>query len=162
MKTVYFAGGCFWCIEYFFRMQKGVILVTSGYSGGKEDKPTYEQVKAQLTGHRETIKIDFDESIISLENLIDTYFAHIDPTDEKGQFGDIGHSYTLAMYYQNDVEKQIFNQKIDELKKKLNSDVYIKVEPFLSFYIAEERHQNFACKNPTSFMKELKDSGRKK
>lgn len=162
MKSIYLAGGCFWCIEYFYRMAKGVISVTSGYSGGEEINPTYEDVKNQKTKHRETIKIDFDETQTSIEQLVNIYFAHIDPLDKDGQFGDIGHSYTLAMYYQNKNEKLIFTKLVNDLQNKIGKQVYISIEPFKSFYKAEEYHQNYACKNPKAFHQELVDSGRKK
>lgn len=162
MKTIYLAGGCFWCIEYFFRKEEGIINVTSGYSGGEVINPTYEMVKSQTTKHRESIKIDFDEHIISLEKIIDIYFAHVDPYDKEGQYGDIGYSYTLAMYYQNEEEKNIYARKLDELKNKVHQEIYIALEPFKNFYPAEEYHQNYACKNPKKFKEELINSKREK
>ena len=107
MKQAYFAGGCFWCIASCFNQLDGVKQVLSGFSGGKEINPTYEEVKAQLTGHRETIKIIYDENKVSFEELLRIFIGNVDLYDAGGQFIDRGHSYSLAIYYQNEQEKEI-------------------------------------------------------
>ena len=83
----YFAGGCFWCVTPIYKMY-GVDKVTCGYSGGKEINPTYEEVKAQKTGHRETIMLDYDPDKVSYDKLLDIFFANVDPFDSEGQFID--------------------------------------------------------------------------
>ena len=98
-KTAYFAGGCFWCITPTFKEMPGVISVVSGYSGGEEIDPTYEDVKYQRTSHRETIKIDYNPALVSFEQLIGVFLSSVDPYDPDGQFIDRGFSYTLAIYY---------------------------------------------------------------
>ena len=105
-ETAYFAGGCFWCITPTFREMEGVADVVSGYSGGDEPNPTYEDVKYQRTGHRETIRIDFDPSHVSFEALLDIFLSSVDPFDGGGQFIDRGHSYTLAVYPLSEAQKQ--------------------------------------------------------
>lgn len=95
LKEAYFAGGCFWCVTPIYKMY-GVSLVTCGYAGGDVENPTYEQVKRQTTGHRETIRLVYDPAIVSYEKLLDIYFANVDPFDPAGQFIDKGFSYTLA------------------------------------------------------------------
>ena len=162
MKTAYFAGGCFWCITPTFQEFPGVASVTSGYSGGLEENPVYEDVKYQRTGHRETIRIEYDEEKVSYGQLLDIFLSGVDPFDEGGQFIDRGHSYTLAVYYLSEEEKQIAEDGIRKLEKESGNAVYISVEPFKSFYSAEEEHQNYYLKHPKEFEQELIDSGRKK
>lgn len=161
MKKVYFAGGCFWCIVPLFASLNGVKKVYSGYSGGFVDNPTYEQVKTQQTGHRETILIEYDEKIISYEELLETFILNVDPYDKDGQFIDKGHSYTLAIYYLDDSQYQIAKQRIIKLKEESKKDVFIALEPFKKFYLAEQYHQDYYKKHPKEFLEELRKSGRK-
>lgn len=161
MKSAYFAGGCFWCITPVFDQAEGVFAVISGYSGGQEDHPAYEQVKAQQTGHRETIRIDYDETRISYATLLDLFLKNTDPFDEGGQFIDRGHSYTLAVYYKDDSEASVVKEKIQHLADKTGRTVHVSVERFICFWPAEEYHQQYYLKNPEAFEKELRDSGRK-
>ena len=162
MKELYLAGGCFWCISGVFLNTDGVQDVISGYSGGEEISPTYEQVKSQQTGHRETIKIVYDENKISDKEILEIFFRSVDPYDYDGQFIDKGHSYTLAFYYENDEEKALFDSFLKEKSALLNKDIAIAVEPFKSFYEAEEYHQKFSIKHKSEYEKELIESGRKK
>ena len=161
LSTAYFAGGCFWCITPIFKMYKAQKSLC-GYSGGNEVNPTYEMVKAQKTGHRETIAVQYDSNTVSFEKLLDIYLANVDPFDKDGQFIDRGHSYTLAVYYTNEAEKLITINKIKELEEKSGKKVYIAVEKLINFYEAEEYHQDYYLKNPEAFEKELIESGRKK
>ena len=160
MKTAYFAGGCFWCITPVFAEMPGVAQVVSGYSGGREVNPTYEDVKHQRTGHRETIAIHYDEAAVSFESLLDIFLDSVDPFDPGGQFIDRGHSYTLAVYYKTEAEAALTRQKIQALQTASNREVCISVEPFSAFYNAEEYHQDYYRKNPEAFREELVASGR--
>ena len=160
MKTAYFAGGCFWCITPTFQEMEGVTHVTSGYSGGEEIDPTYEDVKHQRTGHRETIRIDYDSRKVSFTELFEIFLNGVDPFDDGGQFIDRGHSYTLAVYYQTDEERIAVQKGIDALEKESGRKVFISVEPFKSFFSAEEEHQDYYLKHPEEFRQELIDSGR--
>ena len=159
-KTAYFAGGCFWCITPTFQEMDGVLDVVSGYSGGDEIDPTYQDVKHQRTGHRETIRIDYLPEKVSFETLFDIFLNGVDPFDPDGQFIDRGHSYTLAVYYLCEEEKQIAERGIRQLEQESGQKVYISVEPFKSFYSAEEEHQDYYRKHPEEFRQELIDSGR--
>lgn len=164
MKTTaaaYFAGGCFWCITPAFKETAGVLDVISGYSGGDEENPVYADVKYQRTGHRETIRIDYNPEIVSFETLFDIFLAGVDPFDAGGQFIDRGHSYTLAVYHLNDTERQIAQAAIRRLEAESGQSVYISLEPFKHFYMAEEEHQDYYLKHPAEFEQELIDSGRK-
>ncbi len=136
--------------------------VVSGYAGGAEENPTYLDVKKQKTLHRETIRIDYDGAQVSFEELFEIFLSSTDPFDPDGQFIDRGHSYTLAVYYRDDAQKEIAQQGIQALQEESGKTVYISVEPFQSFYRAEEEHQDYYLKHPEEFEKELIDSGRKK
>ena len=156
IMKAYFAGGCFWCITPWFAKNQGVLKVISGYSGGDEENPTYEDVKAQKTMHRETIEVEYDENEVSFKELLEIFLNNVDVYDDGGQFIDRGHSYTLAVYYNNQQEKEITLNRLNEYDKQ----VYVSVEEFKHFYIAEEYHQDYYLKNPEAFEKELIESGR--
>lgn len=162
METAYFAGGCFWCITPTFREMPGVADVVSGYSGGAEENPCYEDVKYQRTGHRETIRIDYDPEQVAFEQLMDVFLGSIDPHDPDGQFIDRGFSYTLAVYYLSETQHAAAQGRIARLEKESGEPVYIAVEPFRSFWQAEEYHQNYDRKHPEEFRQELISSGRVK
>ena len=159
-KVAYFAGGCFWCMTPVFKMY-GASKVLCGYSGGEEVNPTYEEVKAQKTTHRESMAIEYDADTVSYEELLEIYLANVDPFDKDGQFIDKGHSYTLAIYYTNEEEKAIAENRISKLQKESQKEVYISIEELKNFYEAEDYHQDYYLKNPDEFEKELKESGRK-
>lgn len=160
METAYFAGGCFWCITPTFRETEGVHSVISGYSGGDEINPLYEDVKNQRTGHREAIRVDYDPEKVSYAELFDIFLSGTDPFDAGGQYIDRGHSYTLAVYYLNQTQKDIAQTGIRALAAAEGRLVHISVEPFKSFYSAEEYHQDYDRKHPEEFRRELIDSGR--
>ena len=161
-ETAYFAGGCFWCITPVFRELPGVYDVVSGYSGGAEENPTYEDVKHQRTGHRETIRIDYDPARVSFDALMDIFLSSVDPYDPDGQFIDRGFSYTLAIYYCSESQQRAAEGKLRALEEREGKPVYIRVEPFRSFWRAEEYHQDYYRKNPEAFRMELLESGRLK
>ena len=160
METAYFAGGCFWCITPTFQETLGVRSVTSGYSGGDEIDPVYADVKSQKTTHRETIRVEFNPDKVDFKTLFDLFLGSVDPFDPDGQFIDRGHSYTLAVYYMSDSQKNITEEGIRALEKESGQKVCISVEPFKSFYRAEEEHQDYYLKNPEEFRQELISSGR--
>lgn len=159
-KTAYFAGGCFWCITPVFDEMDGVFKVISGYSGGDEENPVYADVKNQATGHRETIRIEYDGEKVSFGELFDIFIGGVDPFDGEGQFIDRGHSYTLAVYYTDEEQKQIAEKGIKALEEQSGQKVFISVEPFKSFWTAEEEHQDYYLKHPEEFHRELVESGR--
>ena len=156
----YFAGGCFWCVTPIYKLY-GVDKVVCGYSGGDEVNPTYEDVKAQKTGHRETIMLEYEPEKVSFSKLLDIYFANVDPFDSEGQFIDKGFSYSLAIYYTSEEEKQLAMERINSLKEESGKEVYVALEPFKCFYEAEEYHQDYYLKNPEEFEKEMIESGRR-
>ena len=162
LQNAYFASGCFWCITPTFQERTGVRKVTSGYCGGEEENPTYQDVKAQKTGHRETVRITYNPEKISYEELLSLFLANVDPFDGEGQFIDRGFSYTLAVYYETQTQMQAAIRAIRTLEDASGKSVQIAVEPFKSFWPAEEYHQDFYLKHPAEFQQELIDSGRAK
>ncbi|MBC8579864.1 peptide-methionine (S)-S-oxide reductase MsrA [Zhenhengia yiwuensis] len=162
LQKAIFAGGCFWCMIKPFDKYEGVKSVLSGYTGGYVENPTYEQIKTQTTGHREAVEITFDEDKISFEMLVDIFFKVIDPTDEAGQFIDRGESYTTAVFYQDENQRDIVERYIKELDAsgKFSKPVVTKVLPAMPFYLAEEYHQDYYKKNPDAYQKEYIESGR--
>lgn len=161
MKEAFFAGGCFWCVTPIYKMY-GVDQVICGYAGGDVDNPTYEQVKTQTTGHRETIKLVYDPARVSYERLLDIYLANVDPYDAEGQFIDKGFSYTLAIFYKDEAERDAAEAKIRALEAESGKSAAIAILPYKNFYEAEEYHQDYYLKNPEAFEQELIESGRKK
>ena len=160
MQQAYFAGGCFWCITPTFREMPGVVGVVSGYSGGDEQNPVYEDVKHQRTGHRETICIDFDPEQVSFRDLLQIFLDSVDPFDADGQFIDRGFSYTLAVYYLTQEQKTVAEEMLAQLAESAGKTPFIALEPYKNFYTAEEYHQNYDLKNPEDFHRELVESGR--
>lgn len=160
LQKAYFASGCFWCITPTFQEKTGVRRVISGYSGGNEEHPTYLDVKNQKTGHRETVMVEYNPEKIRYRELFDTFLSGVDPFDGDGQFIDRGFSYTLAVYYTDAEQLQIAQAAIQELQLRSGKEVQIALEPFKSFWEAEEYHQDYHKKNPDAFRQELIESGR--
>ncbi|WP_071847217.1 peptide-methionine (S)-S-oxide reductase MsrA [Alkalibacterium sp. 20] len=156
MEKALFAGGCFWCMVKPFETMNGIEKVVSGYTGGHVPYPTYEQVKAQKTGHTEAVWIHYDESILSYDDLLTIYWQQTDPTDAMGQFMDRGEGYRPVIFYYNAQQKI----KAEASKRQLQaSNQYEKlivttIEAAGPFYPAEEEHQEFHKKNPAVYARE--------
>ena len=142
-SKAYFAGGCFWCMEESFEKLTGVEKVISGYSGGKTENPTYEEVTYGNTGHLEVVEVIYDASLISYEELLKNFWLNIDPFDPYGQFCDKGYSYRSAAFYSNQKEKDLIEKDFKRLEKKFNKKVVTYIREFKKFYIAEDRHQDY-------------------
>ncbi len=144
-----FAGGCFWCMVHPFEELKGVVKVTSGYAGGRTADPSYEEVSAGGTGHRESVEIIYDPRQISYAKLLDVFWHNIDPTDNEGQFCDHGGQYRSAIFYHDAQQKQLAEASKAALQKRMQ--VYTDILPAASFYPAEEYHQDYYKKNPVRY-----------
>jgi peptide-methionine (S)-S-oxide reductase len=145
-----FAGGCFWCEETVFESVKGVKEAISGYAGGTEQNPTYEEVGRGGTGHAETVNIYYDSTEVSYATLLKVYFASEDPTQVNGQGPDHGEQYRSIVFYRNDEEKSEAENYIKELNasKKYDGPIAAQVMPFVKFWDAEDYHQNYIVNNP--------------
>ena len=163
VKEATFAGGCFWCMEAAFQPKQGVVDVVSGYSGGDEENPTYEQVSSGKTGHRESINITFHSNTISYGALLDIFWKSIDPTDTGGQFADRGFHYKTAIFYHDENQKRLAekSKKMVEASKKFNKPIVTKILPFTNFYKAEENHQDYFKKRTAQYNAYAAGSGRK-
>ncbi len=162
LRTATLAGGCFWCMEPPFEKLEGVINVASGYSGGEEVDPTYGQVSSGATSHVESIEILYDPNKVSYEKILEIFWMNIDPTQVNGQFADRGRQYRTVIFYHDDEQKK----KAEESKKKLEKSgkfdkpIVTSIEPFNSFYKAEEYHQDYYKKNPIRYKMYKIGSGR--
>ncbi len=148
-----FAGGCFWCVESDFDKVPGVVSTTSGYTGGHLDNPSYRDVTAGGSGHREAVKIVFDPKVVSYEDLLHVFWRTVDPTDGGGQFCDRGHSYTTAVYAVDDEQR-----RLAEASKQAIADAGVLEKPIVTpilaagpFYDAEDYHQDYYKKNPLRY-----------
>jgi peptide-methionine (S)-S-oxide reductase len=149
MERAYFASGCFWCVEAIYESVKGVEEAISGYSGGHTKNPTYESSNTGRTGHAEAVEVIYDPNVVSFKTLVDVYFGSQNITQENGQGPDRGSQYRSIIFYQNDAQKKIINDKIAELNAELtNDEVAAEVMPFEKFWKAEEYHQDYEENNP--------------
>jgi peptide-methionine (S)-S-oxide reductase len=147
-----FAGGCFWSMEKTFDAVPGVLTTTSGYTGGKEPNPTYEQVSAGETGHAESVEVTYDPAKVSYAQLLNVYFHNIDPTTEDRAFCDPGHQYRSVIFTHD--AKQM--RQAQAYKKSLEDShifpqIVTTIEPAGPFYAAEEYHQDYHDKNPAAY-----------
>jgi len=151
-ETAYFASGCFWCVEAVFESVKGVQEVISGYAGGKEKNPTYEQVSYGRTTHAEAVKVYYDPKVISFETLVKVYFGSHDPTTVNGQGPDMGKHYRSIAFYKNDTEKKIIENYMAKLKadKVYSKPLATEVTKYSIFYDAEDYHQDYEKNNPNN------------
>tara|TARA_R110002020_G_scaffold203146_1_gene406502 strand:- start:15305 stop:15970 length:666 start_codon:yes stop_codon:yes gene_type:complete len=152
METAYFASGCFWCVEAIFESVKGVAEVVSGYSGGTEKNPTYEQVGRGLTSHAEAVKVYYDPKVVSFATLVTVFFGSHDPTTLNRQGPDHGAQYRSIAFYKNDQEKKIITDHMAQLqaKKTYPNPIVTQVVPFSKFYDAEDYHQDYEKNNPNN------------
>ncbi|SER91137.1 peptide-methionine (S)-S-oxide reductase MsrA [Salisediminibacterium halotolerans] len=157
-----FAGGCFWCMEPPFDGEVGVVDVVSGYTGGEEEDPTYEEVAGKETGHQEAVQITYDPDEISYEDLLQIYWRQIDPTDDGGQFVDRGEPYLSAIFYHNEAQKQAAESSLAEMDEsgRFDSEIVTSIEAYDTFYMAEDNHQNYAKENPIRYQFYRGSSGR--
>jgi len=152
-ETAYFASGCFWCVEAIFESVKGVKEVYSGYSGGSEKNPTYEQVSYGRTHHAEAVEVYYDPDVISFTQLVQVFFGSHDPTTLNRQGPDRGAQYRSIAFYKNDKEQKIIQGYINKLKAENvygNRTIVTEVEPFEKFYMAEDYHQDYEKRNPNN------------
>lgn len=147
-----FAGGCFWCMEPPFDKLPGVLATTSGYTGGHQKDPTYEEVSAGGTGHAESVQITYDPSKVTYAQLLQVFWHNIDPTVKDAQFCDHGDQYRTAIFYHDAEQKRLAEQSRDELLKSGRfKNIYTQIVLATTFYPAEEYHQNYYQKNPLRY-----------
>lgn len=143
-----FGGGCFWCIDAAFRRVNGVSDVSSGYTGGNTDNPTYKSVCSGTTGHAEVVKVEFDSTIVSFETLLAMFFTLHDATQLNRQGNDIGTQYRSVVYYHNDEQLALTNTMIEQLQTHVSEPIVTEVSPVTTYYPAEHHHQDYYNENP--------------
>ena len=150
-----FAGGCFWCMEPVFDALDGVLSTTSGYTGGTQRDPSYEEVSTGATGHTEAIQIRYDPSRVSYEQLLEVYWRNIDPTAENRQFCDRGSQYRTAIFYHDEAQRSAAERSKAEFERSGRFTVAIATEvvPAGPFYAAEDYHQDYYLKNPMRYQR---------
>jgi peptide-methionine (S)-S-oxide reductase len=148
-ETITLGGGCYWCVEAVYENLKGVKSVVSGFSGGKNANPSYEEVCSGTTGHAEVVQITFDKTVTNLDEIFKVFFTVHDPTTLNRQGGDRGTQYRSVIFYNNEEQKQEALSIIAELKnaKVYDNPIVTTLEPFTKFYKAEDYHQNYYANN---------------
>ena len=162
LQTAVFAGGCFWCVESNFEKYKEIESVVSGYTGGHTQNPTYEQVNTHTTGHLEAVKVTYDPSKISYNDLLEIYWRTIDPTDGGGSFGDRGNTYMPAIFVANQQQRQLAEASKRKLMEsgRFQKPIAVQIRNAAPFYNAEAYHQNYHLTHPTEYYRYRNGSGR--
>lgn len=148
-----FAGGCFWCMEPPFDKLAGVISTTSGYAGGPEENPTYEEVSAGRTGHLEAIQVVYDPEQVGYEKLLEVFWRNVDPLQDDGQFCDRGDQYRTAIFAHDDEQRQLAEASKAGLAERFDRPIVTRVLTVARFYPAETYHQDFYKKNPRHYQR---------
>ena len=148
-----FAGGCFWCMEAAFDGVPGVLATTSGYAGGPEKDPTYEQVSSHRTGHAEVVQVLYEPATISYEKLLERYWHNVDPTVKDRQFCDAGSQYRPEIFYHDDAQKKAAeaSKAAIEKSKPFKEAIVVPITMATTFYPAEDYHQDYYSKNPIRY-----------
>lgn len=149
--TAIFAGGCFWCVESDFDRIPGVLKTVSGYTGGTLKDPTYHQVSAGGTGHREAVQITYDPAKVTYSQLLTAFWHSVDPTDGGGQFCDRGESYRSAVFVTDETQRRLAEASKRTAAQELGKDVATTIEGAQTFYPAEDYHQDYYRKNPIRY-----------
>jgi peptide-methionine (S)-S-oxide reductase len=148
LERIVLGGGCFWCTEAVMELADGVVEVTSGYAGGDTADPTYEQVCTGDTGHAEVVAVDYDPTSVTLEGLLDVFFATHDPTALNRQGADVGSQYRSVILYGSAAQESAVRNYIEKAQESLDDPIVTEVRALERFYPAEEYHQDYYEKNP--------------
>ena len=150
MRTIYLAGGCFWGCQKYFDLIPGITNTQVGYANGPTENPSYEEVKRHA-GHAETVKVTYDEQMLSLSDLLQKYFAVIDPVAVNHQGEDFGIQYRTGIYYTDEADAQVISGALAQLAKRYSQPLAIENLPLQNFYPAEEYHQKYLEKHPEGY-----------
>lgn len=151
MKEIYFAGGCFWGAQHLFEQVKGVKETETGFANGNSENPTYEEVYTDKTGFAETVRVVYDENIVSLRRLLDFFFMAIDPTSLNKQGEDEGTRYRTGVYASSEDDLAIVADFIVEKQKETDGEIVVEVELLRNYYPASEYHQHYLEKHPDGY-----------
>lgn len=151
MKEIYFAGGCFWGTEHYFKQVRGVVSTRVGYANGNTENPTYEQVYTDTTGYAETVHITYNPKEVELTLLLELFFRSIDPTSLNRQGNDCGTRYRTGIYHTSNEDLPTIMQVYKDIEHIVGEPLMVEVAPLQNFYAAEEYHQNYLDKNPHGY-----------
>ena len=151
MKEIYFAGGCFWGTEHFFKKINGVIETEVGYANGHTENPTYKEVCTDTTGFAETVRIAYDPDVITLQFLTEMYFKAIDPTSVNQQGEDKGTQYRTGIFYTDESDVAAIGEVYDSVQATVGEALAVQLLPLENFYPAEDYHQDYLDKNPDGY-----------
>ena len=155
-----FAGGCFWSLEAAFDAVPGVVSTTAGYTGGSDEAPTYDSVTYGDSGHREAVQVRYDAEKVNYERLLVTYWHSIDPLNSRGQFCDIGPSYTPAIYTHTPQQRRLAEESRTVLEQlKFKRPLATEIHDALTFYPAEAAHQDFVRNQPAVYARYRRQCG---
>lgn len=151
MKTIYLAGGCYWGVEKYMQNIPGVAETEVGFANGDTENPTYRQVRYENTGHAETVRVVYDETVLPLAKLLRLFFRIIDPVSVDRQGEDIGHQYRTGVYHENEVDAQVVAAELRRLEEQVGQPLAVEACLLRHFYPAEEYHQKYLDKNPGGY-----------
>ena len=168
-SIIYFAGGCFWGTEHFFKQVEGVTATEVGFANGHSENPSYQDVIRKETGYAETVKVTYDPKKVELDLLLDLYFLTIDPTSLNKQGNDRGDQYRTGIYYTSEQQLPFINERIKSESLKHSNPVVVEVTPIKKYFKAEDYHQDYLENNPGGYchinpalFKVAKDANKKK
>ncbi len=150
-REIYFAAGCFWGAEKFFKLVNGVVETQVGYANGRTQNPTYQEVYTDQTGHAETVRVAYDPTVVQLPFLVELFFKAIDPTSLNRQGEDEGTRYRTGVYYTEPDDKPVIQAVFEQVQATLQAPMQVELLPLQCFYTAEEYHQDYLDKNPTGY-----------
>ncbi len=151
MKKIYLAGGCFWGVEHYLKLIKGVADTTVGYANSDIENPSYEDLKQHRSSASETVEVEYDENIITLKEILKLFFLIIDPTILDQQGHDIGHQYRTGIYYIDESDIPVIKAALTELSGKYDKPIVTELLPLANFTVAEYYHQDYLDKNPDGY-----------
>lgn len=151
MKEIYLAGGCYWGVEKYMSVLRGVTATEVGFANGHVDAPSYRQVCDTDTGHAETVRVAYDPAVLPLEKLLPLFYKVIDPTSFERQGGDVGNQYRTGVYYTDPADRAVIEASLQALAADYADPIVVECLPLDCFYPAEEYHQKYLDKNPTGY-----------
>ncbi len=150
-KEIYFAGGCFWGTEHFFKQIEGVLETEVGFANGHTENPTYKEVYTDQTGFAETVYVKYNPDVVSLEFLLNMFFKAIDPTSLNKQGEDEGTRYRTGVYYTSDDDLAVIEKVFAQEQQNHQQPLAVEKLPLQNYYSAEDYHQDYLDKNPTGY-----------
>jgi len=147
-QSITLAGGCFWCLEAVYELVQGVVAVESGYSNGRSERPSYEQVCSGETGHAEVVRVEFDAARISLREILEIFFSIHDPTTLDRQGNDVGSQYRSAIYWHEAAQREVIDAVRAEVDAACGGAVVTEVEQLHNYWPAEAYHQHYFAQHP--------------